>query len=158
MAKVFYTEIDIVDMVKRGILSLEINDNVVLTDLAYEKANRLGLKLVRDKPDNPPAAPVRPYITQKTPQNQPKYAPVRPYLAQQTAEEQPKYFPVRPYITQETAEEQAEVAPEAATPRAAESDLQQRIRSAVLARMGSQVDPALLDAIIQRVLTSTGVK
>ena len=158
MAKVFYTEIDIVDMAKRGVLSLEVNDDVVLTDLAYEKANRLGLKLVRDKPDNPPAAPVRPYITQKTPENLPKHAPVRPYLAQQTAEEQPKYFPVRPYIMQETDEEQPGSAPEAVAPRAAKSDLQQRIRSAVLARMGGQVDPALLDAIIQRVLTSTGVK
>ena len=122
MAKVFYTEIDIEDMVKRGILSLEINDNVVLTDLAYEKANRLGLKLVRDKPDNPPAAPVR------------------PYLAQQMSQKRP------------------EVPPEAAAPRVAESDLQQRIRSAVLTRMGNQIDPALLDAIIQRVLDSTGVK
>ena len=65
MPKEFYTERDIEDMVKRGILSLEINDNVVLTDLAYEKANRLGMQLVRDKPDNPPAAPVRPYIAQQ---------------------------------------------------------------------------------------------
>jgi hypothetical protein len=46
MPKTFYTEIDIEDMVKRGTLSLEINDNVVLTDLAYEKANRLGVKLI----------------------------------------------------------------------------------------------------------------
>jgi len=122
MPKVFYTEKDIEDMVKSGTLSLEIHDNVVLTDLAYEKANRLGLKLVRDNPDNPPAAPVRPYISQQTPQKQP------------------------------------EAAPGAADPRPVESDLQQRIRSAVLARMGNQVDPDLLDAIIQRVLASTGVK
>jgi hypothetical protein len=33
-----------------------------------------------------------------------------------------------------------------------------RIRAAVLAQLGSQVDPALLDGIIQRVLKSTGVK
>jgi hypothetical protein len=140
MAKVFYTEIDIEDMVRRGILYLEINDNVVLTDLAYEKANRLGLKLGRDKPDNPPAAPVRPYLAQQTSQNQPEVVPVRPYLAQQTPQKLP------------------EVVPQAANPRPTESDLQQRIRSAVLARLGSQVDTALLDAIIQRVLASTGVK
>ena len=53
-------------MVKRGVLSLEVNDNVVLTDLAYEKANRLGMRLVRDKPDNPPGAPVRPYLAQNS--------------------------------------------------------------------------------------------
>jgi L-ribulose-5-phosphate 4-epimerase len=50
MPKVFYTEIDIEKMAKCGVLSLEINDNVVLTDLAYERATRLGFKLVRDKP------------------------------------------------------------------------------------------------------------
>ena len=62
MPKEFFTERDIEDMFKRGIMSLQVTDNVVLTDLAYEKANRLGLKLVRDKPENPPAAPVRPYM------------------------------------------------------------------------------------------------
>jgi hypothetical protein len=40
----------------------------------------------------------------------------------------------------------------------AEADLTQRIRTAVLAQLGNQVDPALLDVIIQRVLKSTGVK
>jgi hypothetical protein len=122
MPKVFYTEIDIEDMVRRGILSLEINDNVVLTDLAYEKANRLGLKLVRDKPENPPAAPVRPYIVQLNPQKQ------------------------------------LGAIPAADAPRPAASDLAQRIRNEVTARLGNQVDPALLDTIIQRVLASTGVK
>ena len=33
-----------------------------------------------------------------------------------------------------------------------------RIREAVMARLGNQVDPALLDIIIKRVLKSTGVK
>ena len=122
MPKVFYTEIDIEDMVKRGILSLEINDNVVLTDLAYEKANRLGLKLVRDKPENPPAAPVRPYVVQQMPQKQ------------------------------------MEATPGVDVPPPAANDLAQRIHNAVVARLGNQVDPALLDTIIQRVLTSTGVK
>jgi len=140
MAKVFYTEIDIEDMVKRGILTLEINDNAVLTDLAYEKANRLGMKLVRDKPDNPPAAPVRPYLAEQTAQKQAEAVPVRPYLAEQTTRKQPEF------------------APAATTPRPAESDLQQRIRSAVLTRMGNQIDPALLDAIIRRVVDSVGVK
>ena len=132
MPKVFYTEIDIEDMVKHGILSLEVNDNVVLTDLAYEKANRLGLKLVRDKPDNPPSAPVRPYIAQQLPQRRPEAVPIA----------------ATPRSAESGSQESGSV----------ESDLQQRIRSTVLARMGNQVDPALLDAIIQRVLASTGVK
>jgi hypothetical protein len=122
MPKIFYTEKDIEDMVKRGTLSLEMNDNVVLTDLAYEKAVRLGMRLVRDKPENPPAAPVRPYIAQQMPQKQPEAFP----------------------------------AAAAASPPG--SDLAQRIHNEVVARLGNQVDPALLDTIIQRVLTSTGVK
>ncbi len=116
MPKTFYTEHDIEDMAKRGIMSLDINDNIVLTDLAYEKAQRLGLKLVRDKADNPPAAPVRPYIAQAS-ASRPSEAPPTPT-----------------------------------------ADLPARIRSAVIARLGNQVDSALLDTIIQRVLTSTGVK
>lgn len=128
MAKIFYTEHDIEDMAKRGMLSLEINDQVVLTDLAYEKANRLGLRLVRNRPDAPPSAPVRPYISQK--------------LAWSTAEP-PAGAPVNPVVPK---------------PQADGKELHQRIRSAVIARLGSQVDPNLLDVIIQRVLNATGVK
>lgn len=124
MPKVFYTEKDIEDLVRRGILSLEVNDNVVLTDLAYEKANRLGLKLVRDKPECPPGAPMRPYITQAAS----KQTPVT------------STTPVKP------------------APSASNTELQDRIRSAVIARLGNQVDPNLLDTIIKRVLNSTGVK
>ena len=131
MSKVFYTEKDIEDMVKRGVMSLEVGDNVVLTDLAYEKANRLGVQLRRTQPDNPPSAPVRPYITQKS---------ARPVAA--AAPEVP------PAVTP------------TATPAAPEGgkELHQRIHSAVIARLGSQVDANLLDVIIQRVLNQTGVK
>jgi hypothetical protein len=125
MPKVFYTEKDIEDKVKAGILSLEVNDNVVLTDLAYEKANRLGMRLVRDKPDNPPAAPVRPYLSQ-----------------------------------QQTPQACACAGTAGAVPPAQTdgAELRQRIRKAVVAQLGSQVDASLLDAIITRVLNSTGLK
>ena len=66
MQKEFYTERDIEDMFKRGVMSLNVTENVVLTELAYEKAKRLGMQLVHSLPDNPPSAPVRPYIAQKT--------------------------------------------------------------------------------------------
>ncbi len=124
--KEFYTEKDIEDLVKRGIMSLDVNENVVLTELAYEKANRLGMRLVQNKADNPPAAPVRPYLSEKIAA---KPAAVNPA---------PAASPVS--------------AP------AASGDLATRIRSAVVAKMGAQVDPTLLDSIIQRVLKSTGVK
>ncbi len=66
MAKEFYTERDIEDMAQRGERVLVVNDDVVLTDLAYEKAKRLGVKLSQPN-DTPPAAPVRPYINKSVP-------------------------------------------------------------------------------------------
>jgi hypothetical protein len=118
MPKEFYTERDIEDLFKRGILSLQVNDNVVLTELAYEKANRLGVGLLREKPLEPPAAPVRPYISELR----------KPGAAQSAPVQKP------------------------------EADLSARIRTAVNARLGTQVDPTLLDVIIERVLKSTGAK
>ncbi len=124
MPKEFYTEKDIEDLVKRGVLSLNVDDNCVLTDLAYEKANRLGMKLIRAQSDNPPAAPVRPYLSEKA------------------------------------AAHPASVAASAPPPTApaAQGDLPGRIRSAVIAKLGTQVDAAMLDTIIERVLKSTGLK
>jgi hypothetical protein len=123
MPKEFYTEKDIEDLVKRGVMSLDVNENSVLTDLAYEKASRLGLKLVRTQADNPPAAPVRPYLSERI------------------------------------AGRAAMPAASATTPAAAtQSELPARIRSAVLAKLGTQVDATLLDSIIARVLKTTGVK
>jgi hypothetical protein len=61
MAKTFYTERDIEDMVRRGERTLVVNDSVVLTDLAFERARKLNVELVQPY-DTPPSAPVRPYI------------------------------------------------------------------------------------------------
>jgi hypothetical protein len=124
MPKEFYTEKDIEDLVKRGVLSLEVDDNCVLTDLAYERANRLGMRLIRSQADNPPGAPVRPYLSEK--------ATARPAIS----------------------------APSVAAPVAspAQTDLSGRIRSAVIAKLGTQVDLVMLDSIIERVLKSTGLK
>jgi hypothetical protein len=139
MPKEFYTEKDIEDMVKRGVFSVEVNDNVVLTDLAYEKAIKLGMRLVRgDRPDNPPSAPVRPYITQK-----------RPVPAVEQAASQP------PAMAASTGPAAVPTVPAA---QADGIELHQRIRDAVVARLGSQIDAKLLDVIINRVLQSTGVR
>lgn len=126
MPKEFYTERDIEDMWKRGIMSLQVTENVVLTELAYEKAQRLGMQLLKEVPLEPPAAPVRPYLSQSMPSL--------------------------------TASYQAPTPPAPAAPAASQADLSARIRSAVIAKMGTQIDPQLLDVIIQRVLQSTGVK
>ena len=47
MAKTFYTEREIEDLHRRGILVLDVDDNVVLTDLAQDKALALGIRLNR---------------------------------------------------------------------------------------------------------------
>ena len=66
MPKEFYTEKDIENLFKRGDFSLEVNNNVLFTDLAYDKAIKLGMRLDRDQPDNPPSAPVRPLYLPKS--------------------------------------------------------------------------------------------
>ncbi|RPJ24998.1 MAG: hypothetical protein EHM33_15950 [Chloroflexi bacterium] len=129
MPKEFYTERDIEDLFQRGIRSLQVTENVVLTELAYEKATRLGLQLLSDRADNPPAGPVRPYIS-APPTRQPK----------------PTIGPAAP------ATFQPEASPSSA------SDVEKRIRSAVIAKLGNQVDAKLLDNIIQRVVKGVGLK
>jgi len=123
MPKKFFTDTDIEELHRKGIKSLQMTDDVVLTDLAYEKAKRLDIQLIYDRADNPPAAPVRPYLSDKEPQRaQPKIAPVPSASSQ------------------------------------ADSDIAKRIRSAVLAKLGNQVDAKLLDNIIHRVVKATGLK
>ena len=53
MPKTFYTERDIVDLVNRGVTSLEVNDDVVLTDNARDTALKRGMRLIRTNPAHP---------------------------------------------------------------------------------------------------------
>src|SRR6266496_3470018 len=117
MPKQFYTERDIEDLFNSGARSLEVTDDVVLTELAYEKAKRLGFRLITDRADTPPAAPAKL-----------KEAPVASTIPQ-PMQSQPKILPV-----------------------------EQRIRSAVIAKLGNQVDAKLLDNIIHRVVKGIGLK
>lgn len=129
MPKQFYTEHDIEDMARKGIKSLQVTDDVVLTELAYEKAKRLDFQLVSNRADNPPAAPVRPYLSEK-----------------QTAHSKP--------VTASVVHADSQPAP--AQPKVLA--IEQRIRSAVIAKLGNQVDAKLLDTIIHRVVKGIGLK
>jgi hypothetical protein len=122
MAKKFLTERDIEEMASRGEMTLTLCDCVVLTDLAYEKAAKLGVKLLQPN-EQPPAAPVRPYL-----------AAENPVVMSQTR----------------TCSKDSVVH--------ADDELKQRIRDAVKTRLGNQIDPALLETIITRVLNNVGVK
>jgi hypothetical protein len=140
MPKEFYTERDIEDLFQRGIRSLQVTENVVLTELAYEKARGLGFQLITDRADNPPAAPVRPYIAEL-----------------QTSRPVPTIGPASsPAEPQKSGERNDSIGNVATAQK--RDDVEQRIRSAVIARLGNQVDAKLLDNIIHRVVKSVGLK
>ena len=137
MPKEFYTEKDIEDLFNRGIRSLQITENVVLTELAYEKAKRLEIQLITDGGDNPPAAPVRPDISEQ--QTRRPVSTIGPGASATSP-------------SRETSSAQPSARAES------ESDIEHRIRSAVIARLGNQVDAKLLDTIIHRVVKGVGLK
>lgn len=90
MAKIFYTERDIEDMIQRGVTSIEVTDDVILTDLARELAVKNGIRLVKPARENP--------------------------------------------------EDDSDAV------------LIHRVKAAVIARLGDQVDMRLLDAVVTRVI------
>jgi hypothetical protein len=91
MPKTFYTERDIIDLLNRGVTSLEVNDDVVLTDNARDLALKRGMRLIPSSPTHPEDG--------------------------------------------------------------AEAELAHRVKAAVIARLGEQVDAKLLDAVVSRVVS-----
>ena len=90
MPKIFYTERDIADLAERGVLSLDLSDDVVLTDLARDEAHKRGVRLVR--------------------------------------------------------------AGAAQTEDAEQGELIHRVKAAVIARLGDQVDAKVLEAVVTKVV------
>ena len=125
MPKEFYTEKDIEDLVNRGVRELEVNDDIYLTVLAYEKAKELGLILHKHGSIDP-SVPVRPYLS--------SVASQRSNHSYSTGSPSQRIQPSDQF------------------------DLSERIRIAVKQKLGDQIDSALLDRIIERVLHNTGVK
>ncbi len=124
MAKVFYTEHDIEDMVKRGQRSLEVGDDVALTDLAYEKARRLGMQLLEPN-QKPPAAPMRPYLS-------------------------------KPAVSQPAPQSSSAASNSGSSVRL--DAIKARVKTAVKAQLGSLIDDATLERIIERVAADLGLK
>jgi hypothetical protein len=110
MSKTFYTERDIDDMKARGITSIDLTENVVMTDLALERAMRYEMKINRVEHSAPKAT----------------YSP-------------------SVHLTASTIHTTV-------TRNSDNAELRQRIKTAVLAKLDGQVDSALLDAVITRVL------
>jgi hypothetical protein len=61
MPKKFITERDIDDLQTRGVTSIEATDNLVLTDLAQERALKYGMRITRER-STPPAAAFSPSV------------------------------------------------------------------------------------------------
>jgi hypothetical protein len=132
MTKTFITERDIEDMSRLGTLELALDDSIVLTDLAFEKANRLGFKLVKSN-IQPPASPIRPYLSQP-----PTGQAVFPTTPLNTTNDKPCGACMRPEPLDR-------------------NDLKGRVIEAVTARLGGRVDPSLLATIVERVFSDLGV-
>jgi hypothetical protein len=131
--KKFYTDKDIEELFHSGVKTLRVDDDVVLTDLAFEKARTLGM--LAD--DSPPAAPVRPYLSDVKPRHSTgRVDSVSSALSQSG----------RPLIPSPSPQREKGV------------ELEKRIREKVAAKLGNQVDAQLLDAIIERTLKVTGMK
>lgn len=109
MPKTFITERDIDDMKARGITSIDLTDNLVLTDLAVERAFKQGIALKRVAQSPAPQAILSPSVNLV-----------------------------------------------AAFPREVTSDAEliEKVKKLVLARLDGQVDAALLDAVVKRVIAA----
>jgi hypothetical protein len=121
--KTFYTERDISEMHANGVTEIEIDDDVVLTDLARDRAIALGLKmkLVAQRSGQPSSLP----RLAVAPQMQLPPAVVGP--------SSPLPAP-------------------ATSPRATGTDLAAQVKSAVIARLGTTAHNDLLDQVIPQVL------
>jgi len=108
MPKIFYTERDIDDMKARGVTALDITDNVVITDLALERAMRYDMKINRAETSSAPKAT----------------------------------FSGSTNLVAAYPREASQV----------DAELKAKIKSLVLAKLNGQVDAALLDAVITKVL------
>lgn len=76
MAKVFYTERDIEDLARQGVTSLSVTDDVVVTDLAREKARRLGIQLLTERDIRLAGSSGTPAASASPPPAAPKAAPL----------------------------------------------------------------------------------
>lgn len=62
MAKTFITERDVDDMKARGITHIDLTDNIVMTDLAVERAMKNGIHVNRQENRSIPAATFSPSV------------------------------------------------------------------------------------------------
>jgi hypothetical protein len=114
----FYTERDIVDLVRQGTRQLKLHEGDRMTDLARERARKEGVQLLG-------AAEI--------PEQAAREAAAVRYAQDRGTGEKP------------------------ADGRAADGEIHQRVRKAVIGHLGGSVDGAMLDRVIGRVLDQLGL-
>ena len=136
--KTFYTERDIIDMHAAGVTEIELDDDVIMTDLAREKAIVLGLHMRRvEKRSGQPASGL-PRLALAPKMQLP------PAVISQPASPAPPAPTPTPAPPPQT--------PPPATAAATNAELASHIKSAIIARLGTSEHNDLLDIIIPQVL------
>lgn len=132
--KTFYTVRDIEDMIAAGVSEIELHDDVVLTDVAREKAIAMGMRLEpmeqgndRFKGPGMPSQPDTP-LKNKT-------------VAAVSSNPNPAFSPT------------ASLSFPKDNTGAAQADLVSNIKAAVVARLGTDKYNDLLDTIIPQVMS-----
>jgi hypothetical protein len=168
--KTFYTDHDIEDMAKAGTREIAVDDDVVLTDLAREKALSLGIKLRKKTSAEPVVAGGRPTIrdlagaaTGCAPSSSP--APLRrlPDPPPKPLKAEPATAPAIPAPQFTAASRKPPAAPPVSAPPASpadtslsEDEFKRRVKSALMGRLGPEVSEAMIDAAIVKVLKEEG--
>jgi hypothetical protein len=168
--KTFYTDHDIEDMAKAGTREIEVDDDVVLTDLAREKALRLGIKLRKRPLTETVVASRPPLIRPPAGAATGGFPSSSPATAELPARTSPERSPMPlsadsspasaiPASQSSAAPRKPSAAAPAPTPPASlaagslsEDEFKQRVKSAIMARLGSGVSEAMIDAAIVKVL------
>ena len=132
--KQFYTVRDIEDMHAAGVVDIETHDDVVLTDVAREKAIALGM-----------------HLTPVEPATDGQQGPALPRMAAATGTTKPPAAGGAGLTP--TAAPSAPPAPSQSTIGAAPTDRVMKIKAAVVARLGTDKYNDLLDKIIPQVMS-----
>ena len=175
MPKRFITELDIFDLSRDGKQILEVDEDTVLTDLALEKIKVFGIQLLPRKkepiktliqPVNAPAPlPVEksPVVPTTLPSVPPIAATtIQPASSETTPAPEQKHAPCGACALKMKAAAES-VAPLALDSRisgfgSTQSVLHNRIRSAIQAKLGNQIESEFIDKIIFRSLKAAGLE
>lgn len=158
--KTIYTDQDIQELARQGITNLMMTPDVVLTEIARERAMQLGIRLIY-APGGPLSLPVS---APKTDTPEVLAPAVKLFVTERDVTEMAQRGVSRLKVNQNvvfTAAAQQRITlfgmqvERQENAAAVDEDLVRAVKKAVLARIGGQVDEAVLDAVIRKVLANS---